>query len=152
MRKAGLSVLEFLVVLIVLAILLTLGVVGYQNYRQNLLIRQAAAQFAADLLYWRSQARKTSLSYQVQVTPDSNTYQIGEYDPDDPDGFRGATETKTLPRGTQFSSATVPKFQFYAPYGITAAANNSIEIRSSTDRRLRVNLVGVTAKVVVRAP
>lgn len=152
MRKAGLSVLEFLVALIVLAILLTLGVAGYQNYRQNLLIRQATAQFAADLLYWRSQARKTSLSYQVRVTPNSDSYEVGEYDPDDPDGFRGAAETKTLPRGTRFGSATVPTFQFFAPYGVTAAANNSIEIQGSADRRMRVNLVGVTAKVVVRAP
>jgi len=152
MKSRGVTLLELLVILGVLAILLGVGLSGYANYRRNLLVREAAAQFATDLAYWRSQARKTSSSYQFVLTPNTGTYQVGEYDPNAPGGFRGTPLTKNLPAGAVFSRIRASRFQFFAPYGTTSAANNSIEIQALGERRLQVNLVGLTAKVVVRAP
>lgn len=148
----GMTLLELLIVLGMLAILLSIGVSGYVNYRRSLLIREATTQFATDLAYWRSQARKTSSSYQFVVTPNTSTYQIGEYDKSSPSGFKGTPLTKNLPSGAIFSQVKDSRFQFFAPYGVTSAANNSIEIQTPGNRRLQVNLVGLTAKVVVRAP
>lgn len=152
MKSRGLTLLELLVLLGVLAILLSIGISGYVNYRRSLLIREAATQFATDLAYWRSQARKTSRSYQFSVIPNTDTYQVGEYDKSSPGGFKDTPITKNLPAGAVFSQVKDPTFQFFAPYGVTSAANNSIEIQALGNRRLQVNLVGLTAKVVVRAP
>lgn len=152
MRSQGLTLLELLVILGVLAILLGMGMSGYVSYRRSLLIREATTQFATDLAYWRSQTRKTSRSYQFVVIPNTGTYQVGEYDKSSSGGFKGTPITKNLPAGAVFSQVKDPTFQFFAPYGVTSAANNSIEIQALGNRRLQVNLVGLTAKVVVRAP
>ncbi|RIH86394.1 GspH/FimT family pseudopilin [Calidithermus roseus] len=152
MRSQGLTLLELLVILGVLAILLSIGISGYISYRRSLLIREATTQFATDLAYWRSQARKTSRSYQFVVIPNTNTYQVGEYDKSSSGGFKGIPITKNLPTGAIFTQVKDSTFQFFAPYGVTSAANNSIEIQALGNRRLQVNLVGLTAKVVVRAP
>ncbi|WP_040779361.1 GspH/FimT family pseudopilin [Calidithermus timidus] len=152
MRSRGLTLLELLVSMGVLAILLGIGVSGYVNYRRSLLIREATSQFVTDLAYWRSQARKTSRSYQFVIIANSGAYQVGEYDKSTSGGFKGVPITKNLPAGAIFSRVRDSTFQFFAPYGTTSAANNSIEIQALGNRKLQVNLVGLTAKVVVRAP
>lgn len=162
--RQGLSLLELLIVLAVLGILLGVGFVSLRSYQQSLIIREAAAQVATELLNIRQQARRQSLDFCFQaISIPGNAYRVGRRAGTGASTSCGdlSLPARTLPAGVRFIDAvggltvdgrTTVTVTFHAPYGTPSAPNRGVHLEGPGGRRLDVNMVGVTGKVVVRAP
>lgn len=155
--RQGLSLLELLIVLAVLGVLLGVGFVSLRSYQQSLIIREAAAQVATELVTIRQQARRQSLDFCFQaISIPGNAYRVGRRAGTGASTSCGdlSLPARTLPPGVRFIDAVggLTTVTFHAPYGTPSASNRGFHLEGPGGRRLDVNMVGVTGKVVVRAP
>ncbi|WP_337867791.1 prepilin-type N-terminal cleavage/methylation domain-containing protein [Meiothermus sp.] len=145
--KRGVSLVEFLIVLVVLGILLGVGFVSLRSYQQSLVIREAAAQVATELQTIRQQARRQSLNFAFEATPGGDTYRVGRED------SLATLPFKTLPDNVRFAGTVGGStVTFRAPYGDVLVSDQGFLLEGPGGRRLNVYVVGRTGKVVVRAP
>lgn len=137
MRAIGLTLLETLVALGVLTLLLGLGGFFWQGLRQEMQLREAAAQLATDLNRARAEARRRSEAWEVRISSGSE-YWLGP---------QGSLSNRQLPHGARIVGSGT--FTFSAPYGLLDVPDRSFQVELN-GRRAWVNVVGVTGKVVVR--
>lgn len=138
MGRNGLTLVEFLVALALLGVLLGLGGLWWQGFREEVRLREAASQFALDLQRARAEARRQSRDWRVEVSP-GGQYRLGP--------ATGSLDPRSLPHGVTFEGAGAVVFQ--APYGLLDVPNYSFTLRLGS-RQARVNVVGLTGKVVVQ--
>lgn len=137
MGRKALTLVELLVVLALLGLLLGLGGLWWQGFREETRLREAASQFALDLQRARAEARRQSRDWRVEVGS-GGQYRLGP--------TTGTLSSRTLPHGATFGSGGAVVFQ--APYGLLDVPNRSFSIALG-NRQIRVNVVGLTGKVVV---
>ena len=146
MKRRGYSLVELIVVLAVLAILLGVGSVTLLGYQRTLALRQGVATVFADLTRARAQSRKTSQDWQVVLTSNQSSYVVRR--------AGVADQTVELPRGVRIGDVGgVPLIvQYSAPYGLRPQGSSSLVIPlQGTGRQGRINVVGISGKVVVVA-
>lgn len=141
--RAGISLVEMLLVLVVLGILLTVGSVSLVRYLQIQTIREASAQLVGDLYRARTQARRTSQSWEMRASPSATHYEIG------PQGNR---RTVQLPSGVRFVQTGNVQLLYQAPYGTLGSPNQTLRIQGPGGHEREINLIGLTGKEVVRVP
>lgn len=137
-REAGLSLLETLLFLALLAVLLGLGGFWWQGLREELRLREAGAQLAVDLGRARAEARRQGQDWRVEVDGEDR-YRVGPV---------GSEVRRTLPGGAVFRNQG--QVTFTAPYGLVDVPDRSFTLAIG-GRQLRVNVVGLTGKVVVQS-
>lgn len=135
--RRGATLLELLVALAVFGLLAALGGLWVTGLREEVRLREAASQFALDLQRARAEARRQSRNWQVEVGS-GGQYRIGP---------QGTLAQRSLPHGAVFQGTGRVTFQ--APYGTLDVPNYSFAVALG-NRQLRVNVVGLTGKVVVR--
>lgn len=137
-RAAGISLLETLLFLAILAIILPLGGFWWQGLREQMRLREAAAQFAVDLGRARAEARRQGQDWRVTVGT-GGSYLIGPV---------GNQVARNLPQGVAFGNQG--QVTFTAPYGLLDVPDRTFTLKLGT-RELRVNVVGLTGKVVIQS-
>ena len=144
MNRAGFSLLEFIIVLAILSIILTISIGFFIRYQRLEAFRGAVSQLVADLNDTRAQARKTAFDWHLDRTS-STAYSYGY-------GSPFLIEKKgVLPGGAEFdTTATYASSVIYnTPYGNVNASNKTIRLfRTSPDLVAKINIVGVTGKLV----
>ncbi len=137
------SLLEMLVALAVLGILLAVGSVSLVRYLQIQAMREATSQLVGDLYRARSQARRTSQSWEFQANPNETFYELG---------LSGNRRRIQLPAGVRFVQTGSIQLVYQAPYGILNSPNQSMRIQGPGGHQREINLIGLTGKEVVRVP
>lgn len=137
-RTAGLSLLETLLFLAILAVILALGGFWWQGLREQMQLREAAAQFAVDLGRARAEARRQGQDWRVTVGT-GGSYWIG---------LVGNQVARNLPYGVVFRNQG--QLTFTAPYGLLDVPDRTFTLALRT-RELKVNVIGLTGKVVIQS-
>lgn len=130
--------METLLFLSILAIILPLGGFWWQGLREQMRLREAAAQFAVDLGRARAEARRQGQDWRVTVGR-NGSYSIGPV---------GNQVARNLPQGVVFGNQG--EVTFTAPYGLLDVPDRTFTLKLGT-RELRVNVVGLTGKAVIQS-
>lgn len=141
MRRSGFTLLEMLIVLAILSIMLSIGFVWYIRYQRLEEFRASVSQVVSDLNEIRSESRRTAFHWRLTRTS-STTYTLGT--------TTLVKRTMALPPAISFDIAnSAANVQYLTPYGNVEAANNTLRlVRADPNLAAKINIVGVTGKVV----
>lgn len=141
--RSAFTLLELLIVLAILAILLPLALNWVGRYTAVQQVRQAQQEFVQILNRARSQARRTSTDWSVEIQADKKTIKLKQ----------GVTDVDTLvlPSGAQISGSTptTSSIVFTAPFGRKDAVDVGFSLQPTwAIVTAKVNIIGVIGKVV----
>lgn len=150
MRRAGLSLLESLIVLAILGILLGIGTPNYLRWRASSVTFEAAQQFARDVDKQRSLAKRENDAKALNVPATGSSYTLL-------DGDLSGTVRRTvsLPPGTEIAPlGSDTGFTFEPPFGAIAEAppKYDFEIRWQKNPSIKrtVRVTTVLGKVIIQ--
>lgn len=130
--QRGFTLMEMLIVCGILGILLTIGVINFQRFRNNLELRQAQQTLVQGLNRARSDARRLSLDQLVTWTTDKLVIGTRTID------FNDSIQLVKIKGSNDLT--------YTAPYGRLKATNYLFELHHGNLKR-EVHVYGVTGKI-----
>ena len=143
-RAEGFTLIELLIVLVVVGILASLGFSNFLNAQRGAQLREASAQFTADLQRARSAAQRYNQDAGLVLDKDkgASSYTLT---------IDGNATVRQLPHGAEVSMVgnNGNGVTYNAPYGEVNVGDTSFTLSSERTQEVRtVRVIGVTGKVI----